>query len=67
MYDYEKLVLRPVDDVNVKIDVNLIPEYQRRKLAEFSLELTKEVFSRPGEAERYQAWLQDRRKEAAGE
>lgn len=65
MYDYEKLVLKPVDDINIEIDVNLIPEYQRCQLAEFALELTREVFSRPGEEENYQAWLQERRQREA--
>ena len=60
MYDYEKLVLKPVDDINIKIDVNLIPEYQRRQLAEFALELTRNIFAIPGEEERYQAWLKNR-------
>lgn len=62
MYNYEKFVLKPVCDVNIKIDVNLIPEYQRCQLAEFALDLTREVFTRPGEEERYQAWLKNRRR-----
>lgn len=62
MYNYEKLVLKPVGDVKITIDVNLIPEYQRCQLAELALEVTREVFSRPGKEERYQAWLQNRRK-----
>lgn len=60
MYDYEKLVLTPVDNVNIEIDVNLIPEYQRHQLAEFALELTRNVFAIPGEEERYQEWLKNR-------
>jgi len=70
MYDYEKTVLKSVADVKIEIDFDSIPEYQRRQLAELALEVTREVFSRPGEEERYQAWLQNRRqreKEAAGE
>lgn len=60
MYDYEKLILKPVDDANIEIDVNQIPEYQRRQLAEFALELTRNIFAIPGEEERYQAWLKNR-------
>lgn len=64
MYDYEKIILKPAGDVDVKVDVNLIPEYQRRQLAEFALEVTREVFARPGEEERYQAWLKKRQEGA---
>ena len=60
MYDYEKITLKPVDDGSIKIDVTQIPEYQRRQLAEATLEATKRFFSQPGVEERYQAWLQER-------
>lgn len=60
MYNYEKITLKPVDDGSIKIDVTQIPEYQRRQLAEATLEATKRFFSQPGVEERYQAWLQER-------
>lgn len=47
---------------NIKIDVNQIPEYQREQLAQFAIELTRRVFARPGEEDRYQAWLYKRQK-----
>lgn len=62
MRENERVVLQPLGDVNIKIDVNLIPKYQRCQLAEFALDLTSEVFTRPGEDERYQAWLKNRRR-----
>lgn len=61
MSENEKIVLQPRGDVNIKIDVNLIPEYQRGRLAEFAIELTRKVFARPGEEDRYQEWLYERR------
>lgn len=57
---YEKIVPKSVGDINIKIDVDLIPGYQRRQLAQLALELTQDVFSRHGEEEHYQRWLQDR-------
>lgn len=42
------------------INMDLIPEYQKRLLVEFALELTRDVFSQPGEYERYQTWLETR-------
>lgn len=63
MYDYEKIILKPVDDAQIKIDVNLIPEYQRRQLAEATLEATKRFFSQPGVEERYQIWLANRKRQ----
>lgn len=62
MYRYEKLVVTPADDSVVTINVDLIPEYQRRQLAEFALELTRNVFAQPGEEERYQTWLAERKR-----
>lgn len=44
----------------IKIDVTSISEYQKHQLAEFALAVTQKVFSRPGEEERYQAWLRKR-------
>lgn len=62
MRDSERIVLKPLGDVNIKIDVSLIPEYQRGQLAEFAIELTRKVFAQPGEEDRYQAWLYERQK-----
>lgn len=56
---YDQLVLKPVGNTVVEVDVSLIPEYQRRQLAEFVLDLTRQIFSIPGEEERYQAWLRE--------
>lgn len=61
MSENERIVLQPLSDVNIKIDVSLIPEYQREQLAEFAIEITRKVFARPGEEDRYQAWLYERR------
>ncbi len=55
---YEKIVPKPVE--KIKIDVELIPDYQRQQLAELALAVTQQLFSRPGEEERYQRWLQER-------
>lgn len=62
MSENERIVLHPLSDVNIKIDVSLIPEYQREQLAEFAIELTRKVFAQPGEEERYQIWLAERQK-----
>lgn len=61
MAKYENAVLRPVGDCSVKINVSVIPEYQRGQLAELALELTRSIFAIPGEEERYQAWLANRK------
>lgn len=45
----------------VKIDVIQIPEYERNELAKMALAVTEAVFSNPGEEERYQAWLAERK------
>ena len=58
MYDYERIVLKSQN--GIKINVELIPEYQRCQLAELASEVTREVFSRPGEEEHYQEWLKGR-------
>lgn len=60
MYNCEKLVLKPVGDVKIKIDFDSIPEYQRDQLAELALDVTRKVFAQPGEEERYQIWLAER-------
>lgn len=59
------LVFRPVGDVDIKIDFDEIPEYQRGELARFALEVTRNCFAIPGEEERYQAWLAERKKRLA--
>lgn len=61
MSKYEKIVLRPIGDCTVKVNVSEIPEFQRSQLAEFALELTRNIFAIPGEEERYQSWLADRK------
>lgn len=61
MAKYDKLVLQPIGTPVVDIDVSSIPEYQRGQLAEFALELTRNIFASPGEEERYQAWLAKRK------
>lgn len=55
---YEKIVPKPVE--KIEIDVDMISEYQKCQLAEFALDVTQQLFSRPGEEERYQRWLQER-------
>lgn len=50
---------------NVTLNLGTIPEYQRNMLADFALELTRAVFSRPGEEEKYQQWLANRRMKMA--
>ena len=62
MCDNERIVLKPLGDVNVKIDASLIPEYQREQLAKFVIEMTRKVFTQPGEEDRFQAWLSERQK-----
>jgi len=57
---YEITMPKPVKEI--KIDVTSISEYQKHQLAEFALAVTQKVFSRPGEEERYQRWLQERQK-----
>ena len=59
---YEKIARQSLGDVNIKIDVELIPDHQRQQLAELALDVTQQLFSRPGEEERYQRWLQERQK-----
>lgn len=50
---------------NVVLNLSAIPEYQRNMLSDFAIELTKAVFSRPGEEEKYQRWLAERRMKMA--
>lgn len=56
------IVFQPIGDADIKIDFNEIPEYQRGELARFALEVTRNCFAIPGEEERYQAWLAERKK-----
>lgn len=65
MAKYENLILRPVGDCSLKINVASIPEYQRGELAKFALEVTRDCFAQPGEEERYQAWLAERHRRLA--
>ncbi len=44
----------------IHIDTSAIPTFRRRELAEGALKLMEQVFSRPGEEERFQAWLRER-------
>lgn len=46
------------------VDLSKIPDYRRRELALGAIDLTKAIFSRPGEEEKYQKWLSER--QAAG-
>lgn len=59
------IVFQPIGDADIKIDFNEIPEYQRGELARFALEVTRNCFAIPGEEERYQAWLAERKKRLA--
>lgn len=49
----------------IHIDLSQIPEFRRNELADLALALTEKCFSRPGEEERYQAWLSSRKKSEA--
>lgn len=59
------IVFQPIGDADIKIDFDEIPEYQRGELARFALEVTRNCFAIPGEEERYQAWLAERKKRLA--
>ena len=60
MFDYEKTVLMPVGDIQIKIDFDSIPEYQRNELAMATIKAAREFFAQPGVEERYQIWLAER-------
>ena len=60
-YKGKTIAVSPIGICSVRIDVNAIPDYQRGQLAEFALELTRNIFARPGEEERYQEWLAKRK------
>lgn len=45
----------------IRVDVSQIPAFRCRELAEATIALVEMVFSRPGEEERYQAWLKEYR------
>ena len=46
----------------ISINIGEIPEFRCNELAEFALKLVREVFSAPGEEERYQSWLSEYKK-----
>ena len=46
----------------ISINTGEIPEFRCNELAEFALMLVREVFSAPGEEERYQSWLSEYKK-----
>lgn len=52
------------------INVDSIPEFQRKALADMALDLTRACFEIPGMEERYQQWLigyrERKRQRAAG-
>ena len=60
-----EIVFVPVEEPDIHIDFDQIPEYQRGELAKFALDLTRNLFAVPGEEERYQKWLADRKKRLA--
>lgn len=60
MHNHKNQELKYIGEPDVKIDVNQIPEYQRLQLAELALAVTTEIFSSPGEEERYQEWRKGR-------
>lgn len=45
----------------MKIFTNQIPEFQRNELSDLVVSLTKALFDIPGEEERYQQWLEERK------
>ena len=56
--------LKGVDAINecgIQIDTSQIPKFRCCELAEAAIRLTELVFSRPGEEEKYQAWLKEYR------
>ena len=50
-----------MDKKEIHIDISLIPDYVRDRLAKATLEMGKEAFQQPGMEEKYQAWLADRK------
>lgn len=50
---------------NIVLNLREVPEFQRNELSDFAIALTKAVFERPGEEERYQRWLEERRSKIA--
>lgn len=48
-------------DCAVDIDVHQIPSVQRNELFDMAIVLHDNIFSMPGEEERYQEWLRNRR------
>lgn len=42
-------------------DLSKVPETQRNELSDIAIAMTKSLFEQPGEEERYQEWLKERR------
>ena len=49
------------NDSQVLAYLDQLQEHRAKDLAHLALEITEAVFSRPGEEERYQSWLAQRR------
>ncbi len=54
-------VFRPTGSAQVHINCDAIPEYQRSELARFALDVVRNCFARPGEEEKFQKWLAERK------
>lgn len=48
-----------------KVQTEEIPDHAKIRIARWAIALMEEVFSHPGEEEKYQAWLAERRKKEA--
>lgn len=60
---HEQMTAQPLFETGkIHIDISQIPEFRRNELTDLALELTQKCFARPGEEERYQAWLAKRKK-----
>ena len=46
-------------------NLDKVPEFQRNELSDLAVSLTKALFDIPGEEERYQRWLEERRSKIA--
>ena len=51
----------------IHIDTSKIPKFRKEQLAKGALLLVKQVFSQPGEEEKFQAWLARRHAAQAAE
>lgn len=54
-----------INECGIQIDTSQIPKFRCCELAEAAIRLTELVFSRPGEEEKYQAWLKEYRAKKA--